>query len=48
MAREKGKMAWWKILLIAFAVVAILTGILYLEVYIPMFKYLEATATPGV
>ncbi len=48
MAKIRGKIAWWKILLIALAVVAILTGILYLEVYIPMFKYLEATATPGV
>ena len=48
MARVRGKMPWWQTVLIILAIVAVLTAILYLEVYMPMFEYLEATATPGV
>jgi len=46
MARVGDKLAWWKVLLLILAIVAILTGILYLEVYKPMLEQLAATPTP--
>ena len=47
MASVRGKTPWWKTLLIILAIVIVLTAIIYLEVYMPIFKQLEATATPG-
>lgn len=41
------KMTWWKTLLIILAIVAVLTAIIYLEVYMPVFRQLEETAVPG-
>lgn len=46
MASVRGKTVWWKTLLIILAIVAVLTGILYLEVYMPLFEQLEATVNP--